>query len=64
MSDAIEKTLQTWRNDVTSKVQMYKALVTLRTLYLQLINVNPEEYDDIEIKIKKISALWDKVIMF
>lgn len=43
---------------------MYKAIVTLRTLYIQLINVNLEDYDDIEIKIKKISALWNKARIF
>lgn len=64
MNDAIERSLQTWRNDVTSRIQMYKAIVTLRTLYIQLINVNLEDYDDIEIKIKKISALWNKARIF
>lgn len=62
--DAIERSLQTWRNDVTSRIQMYKAIVTLRALYIQLINVKLEDYDDIEIKIKKISALWCKAKIF
>lgn len=64
VTDAIENSLQKWRNDVTSRGHMLKAISILRTLYLQLINVNPEEYYEIETKIRRISTLWRKVGIF
>lgn len=62
--DAIEKSLQKWRNDVSARIHMFKAIAMLRAVYLQLININPEEYDDIETKINRISELWTKVGIF
>ncbi|XP_063700192.1 uncharacterized protein LOC134830586 isoform X2 [Culicoides brevitarsis] len=64
VSGAIEKTLKLWREDVASRSYMYKAILALQKLYIQLINVKSEEFIYIEDKIKFVSALWYKVKIF